>query len=63
MGSRVRAVAIGGIVLAEPVRLELVAGFALVLVSLVLVLGLPVPRPVARITGFASRVRAVAAPS
>jgi drug/metabolite transporter (DMT)-like permease len=39
-------IAWGAIFLAEPVGLSLVAGFGLVLVSLVLVLGLPVPTPI-----------------
>jgi len=37
----------GGLVLGEPVGPELLAGFGLVIVSLVLVLRLPVPRPAA----------------
>jgi drug/metabolite transporter (DMT)-like permease len=57
------AIAWGALVLAEPVGLELVAGFALVLVSLVLVLGVRVPLPAGRLTGFASRLRTAAAPS
>ena len=35
----------GGLVLGEPVGPELLVGFGLVLMSLVLVLRLPVPRP------------------
>ncbi|HEX5014462.1 MAG TPA: DMT family transporter, partial [Candidatus Limnocylindrales bacterium] len=48
----------GGLILGEPIGTELLAGFGLVLASLVLVLRLPVPRPAAilpRIGGLASR--------
>ena len=35
----------GGLILGEPIGIELLAGFGLVIASLVLVLRLPVPRP------------------
>jgi drug/metabolite transporter (DMT)-like permease len=48
----------GGLVLGEPIGIELLAGFGLVIASLVLVLRLPVPRPMGvlpRLGGLASR--------
>src|SRR5262245_31068999 len=39
----------GGLILGEPIGIELLAGFSLVLASLVLVLRLPLPRPAALI--------------
>jgi drug/metabolite transporter (DMT)-like permease len=48
----------GGLILGEPIGAELLAGFALVIASLVLVLRLPIPRPAGVVPGlgrFASR--------
>jgi drug/metabolite transporter (DMT)-like permease len=53
----------GGLILGEPVGIELLAGFGLVLVSLILVLRLPIPRPAAlgpRLSRLVSRSTAAA---